>query len=81
MQPSARGEAANMAGVNLAHEFSDKGVAVAVLHPGWVKTDMTGGRGLVSSDEAAAGLISRMEELSMASSGTFWHANGETLPW
>jgi hypothetical protein len=42
---------------------------------------MTGGRGLVDPPESAAGLIARIDALDLSSSGTFWHANGERLPW
>ena len=73
--------AVNMAGVSLAHDLKDRGVAVALLHPGYVQTDMTGGRGNVQPSEAAAGLIARMDGLSMDNTGSFWHANGEFLPW
>ncbi|MEQ8205881.1 MAG: SDR family oxidoreductase [Woeseia sp.] len=72
--------AVNMIGTNLSHDLKPKGVAVALLHPGLVATDMTGGRG-ISATEAAAGLIARIDELTLASSGGFWHANGEGLPW
>jgi len=72
--------AVNMIGTNLSHDLKPKGIAVALLHPGLVATDMTGGRG-ISATEAAAGLIARMDELKLASSGGFWHASGEGLPW
>jgi hypothetical protein len=32
-------------------------------------------------DETAARLIARIDELTLARSGTFVHANGESLPW
>ena len=51
-----------------------------LLHPGWVRTDMTGGAGLIDVDESAAGLIERLDELSMATTGTFVHQSGERLP-
>jgi NAD(P)-dependent dehydrogenase (short-subunit alcohol dehydrogenase family) len=73
--------AVNMAGVSLAHELRDRGVSVALLHPGWVQTDMTGHRGHVSTEESARGLIDRLDQLSMETSGQFWHASGEDLPW
>ncbi len=73
--------AVNMAGVSLARDLASRGVAVALLHPGHVTTEMTGGHGLVSAAESAAGLIARLDELTLASSGGFWHANGQTLPW
>jgi NAD(P)-dependent dehydrogenase (short-subunit alcohol dehydrogenase family) len=73
--------AVNMAGVSLAHDLKERGIAVALLHPGFVKTEMTGGRGLVSAQAAAVGLMDRLDGLNMANSGTFWHANGDVLPW
>jgi NAD(P)-dependent dehydrogenase (short-subunit alcohol dehydrogenase family) len=72
--------AANMVGMNLRHDLAAEGVAVALLHPGLVATDMTGGRGVPATD-SAAGLIKRMDELTMETSGSFWHAEGYTLPW
>lgn len=73
--------AVNMAGRSLAHDLKDEGVAVAILHPGFVRTDMTGHQGLVDPPESAAGLVARIDELTLETSGGFWHANGERLPW
>jgi NAD(P)-dependent dehydrogenase (short-subunit alcohol dehydrogenase family) len=73
--------AVNIAGVSLARDLKDQGIAVALLHPGYVRTDMTGHEGFVDTDESARGLIERMDELTLETSGGFWHANGETLPW
>lgn len=72
--------AANMVGMNLHHDFSSLGIAVALLHPGLVATDMTGGKG-VSPAESARGLIARLDELGINNSGHFWHAEGYSLPW
>ena len=72
--------AANMVGKNLQHDLAPAGVAVALLHPGLVATDMTGGRG-ISPVDSASGLIARMDELTMETSGHFWHAEGYELPW
>jgi NAD(P)-dependent dehydrogenase (short-subunit alcohol dehydrogenase family) len=73
--------AANMAGVSLARDLAPSGVSVCLLHPGYVRTEMTGGRGNWNADEAAAGLLARIDELQLASTGSFWHADGQTLPW
>jgi NAD(P)-dependent dehydrogenase (short-subunit alcohol dehydrogenase family) len=73
--------AVNMAGVSLARDLRDRSIAVALLHPGYVMTDMTGGKGLISTTESARGLIQRMDDLDTASSGGFWHVQGEVLPW
>jgi NAD(P)-dependent dehydrogenase (short-subunit alcohol dehydrogenase family) len=72
--------ALNMAGVNLAHDFRHEGIAVAILHPGMVATQMTGHHG-ISTSESAEGLIARIDELRLEDSGGFWHANGDRLPW
>ncbi len=73
--------ALNMAGVSLAHDLRPAGVAVAILHPGYVKTDMTGGGGQISAADSASQLLARIDALTLSTSGTFWHANGEVLPW
>ena len=72
--------AANMIGMNLRHDLKSRGIAVALLHPGLVATDMTGGNGVPAGD-AARGLIARMDELNLDNSGGFWHAEGYSLPW
>ena len=73
--------ALNAAGVSLAHDLRSKGIAVALLHPGMVATDMTGAHGIPPA-EAARGLIARIDALTPEMSGRFWHATtGEILPW
>jgi NAD(P)-dependent dehydrogenase (short-subunit alcohol dehydrogenase family) len=73
--------ALNMAARSLARDLDGRGVAVGLLHPGFVRTEMTGGRGDVTADTAASMLIERIDEFSMAKSGSFMHANGQPLPW
>ena len=77
--------AANMAGLNLHHDLAPRGISVLMLHPGMVETDLTkgypGSHAYIQPEEAAAGLIRDMDELSPETSGRFRHANGEYLPW
>jgi len=73
--------AANAAGVSLARDLEKDGITVLMLHPGYVRTDMTGRSGLVEADESARGLIARMDTLGPEASGSFHHANGDALPW
>jgi NAD(P)-dependent dehydrogenase (short-subunit alcohol dehydrogenase family) len=73
--------AVNMAGRSLANDLKDDGVAVAILHPGFVRTEMTGHQGLIDPPESAAGLIARIDEVTLETTGSFWHTNGEVLPW
>ncbi len=76
---------ANMVALNLHHDLSKRGIAVAALHPGMVATDLTkdipGDFEYITPDAAAEGLIRRMDALTLETSGRFWHANGEELPW
>lgn len=73
--------AVNAAGKSLAMDLKERGIAVALLHPGYVRTDMVGGGGDVEPAEAAAGLVARLDELDLETTGSFWHAKGQRLPW
>lgn len=73
--------AVNAAGRSLAVDLADRGIAVALLHPGYVRTDMTGHSGFIDPDESVRGLLARMDGLTSDTSGGFWHQNGERLPW
>ena len=73
--------ALNVATANLAHELRPRGIHVVALHPGFVRTEMTGGNGNVEPADAAAGLIARLDELDASGSGSFVHADGRELPW
>lgn len=74
--------AVNMAGKSLSLDLADRAISVAILHPGFVKTDMTGGNGQVTPEQAAEMLWARIDDdLRPETSGTFWHANGDVLPW
>ena len=73
--------ALNAAGKSLAHDLYDDQIPVTIIHPGWVKTDMTGQTGHITPDESAAQIIQRIDEASLETSGTFLHANGSPLPW
>ncbi len=73
--------ALNMASVSLAIELRTEGIALAILHPGMVSTEMIGFQGQLQPAEAARGLLARIDALTLESSGSFWHQNGERLPW
>lgn len=73
--------ALNIATVSLAHDLRASGVAVALIHPGLVGTDMIGGHGDITPDQAAERIVLRIDELSIENTGSFWHSNGEVLPW
>jgi NAD(P)-dependent dehydrogenase (short-subunit alcohol dehydrogenase family) len=73
--------ALNAAGVSLAHDLKPAGIAVVILHPGAVRTDMTGGQGAIDPDASARGMLQRIDELELQATGRFLHENGAVLPW
>jgi NAD(P)-dependent dehydrogenase (short-subunit alcohol dehydrogenase family) len=73
--------ALNAAGMSLARDLRGDGIAVAILHPGYVRTDMTDQAGNVDPADSAKQLVDRIEALTLQNTGTFWHANGQILPW
>ena len=73
--------ALNIASVSLSHDLAERDIAVGIYHPGYVQTDMVGGRGDISASEAANRIIGLIDNLTMAESGVFKHSNGQQLPW
>ncbi len=74
--------ALSMAGKSLSLDLKPSGIAVAILHPGLVQTQMTNFTpGGITPEASVKGLLARIDALTLANTGTFWHANGEVLPW
>ena len=73
--------ALNSACKSLAIDLKPQDIAIAILHPGWVETDMTNQNGEITAKISARRLTERIEELTIDNSGSFWHSNGEVLPW
>ncbi len=73
--------ALNMGTRNLAHDLRPEGVWVAVINPGWVKTDM-GGRGAPTEvSTSAAGILRQLDALSAKTTGLFLDHSGKDWPW
>ena len=66
---------------SLARDFRDRGIVVALLHPGWVQTDMGGSDALISVAESVTGMRRVIEKLDPARSGTFMDYQGSAVPW
>ena len=73
--------ALNMGGMSMARDLAPRGITVLMLHPGFIRTGMTGGTGNDDPPVAAKGLIARIDAATPAQTGKFFHANGEELPW
>lgn len=77
---------ASKAGLNkvmqgLATDLKPLGIAVATLHPGWVRTDMGGAGAAVAPEDSAGGILKIAEELTLATTGRFLNWDGEPLDW
>ena len=66
---------------SLAEDLKQHNIYACVLHPGYVQTRMVGFNGDLTPEQAAQGLIHRIEELNAENTGGFWHSNGTPLPW
>lgn len=73
--------ALNKAMQGLALDLAGEGIAVAVLHPGWVRSDMGGPEAELSVEESAAGIRKVACGLTMADTGRFLQWNGSEHPW
>lgn len=56
-------------------------IASAVLHPGWVQTDMGGSNAPVTPHDSAAGLVKVIDRLTTKENGAFVDFKGEHIPW
>ena len=74
--------ALSMAAKSLSIDLLKEDIYVAILHPGLVSTRMTSfTKNGISTEESASGILKRIDSLNKHNTGTFWHANGEILPW
>ena len=73
--------ALNMAMRCLADEWRAEGIAVVMVHPGWVRTDMGGEDAPLAVSDSAAGLARLVERVTMADTGRFLDHDGSTMPW
>lgn len=66
---------------SLAFDLRDKGVTVALVHPGWVQTDMGGANAEITPQESAAGIKQVLDGLTLEDTGKFFKWNGEEHVW
>ena len=65
----------------LSVDLKPRGIIVAALHPGWVRTDMGGSEADIGADISVAGLRQVIAGLDMAHTGCFLDYRGRTLDW
>jgi len=65
----------------LATDLRADGIAVSVVHPGWVATDLGGNAADLSPDVSAAGLVRVIDKMRVVDSPRFYNYDGSELPW
>ncbi|KAF8688413.1 Enoyl-(Acyl carrier protein) reductase, partial [Rhizoctonia solani] len=73
--------ALNMVGRKLAHELEPSNVAVVLVHPGWVQTDMGGSDAPLTAVESIGGMLKVISQVDLKNSGEYWQWDGQRLPW
>lgn len=73
--------ALNAAWRSLSIDWRDRDLAVAMLHPGWVQTDMGGAQAPTPPEESIAGLRRVIAGLTREQSGGFLDYQGNVIPW
>jgi NAD(P)-dependent dehydrogenase (short-subunit alcohol dehydrogenase family) len=78
---SASKAALNAVMKSAAVDLAEKGVTVAVLHPGWVQTDMGGPEADLTPEESVTSMRRVIAGLTPADSGRFLNCDGAEFPW
>jgi NAD(P)-dependent dehydrogenase (short-subunit alcohol dehydrogenase family) len=73
--------ALNAAMKSMALDLQSRGVIAAILHPGWVKTDLGGPNALISVEESVDYMRATLERVTLKDSGTFFDIDGSVMPW
>ncbi len=73
--------AVNKAMQALAADLEPEGIAVIVMHPGWVRTDMGGGSADLSVTESRDGIVQVIDHLDLARTGRFLNYDGQEITW
>ena len=66
---------------SISVDLADEGMRVALLHPGWVRTDMGGPNGLIDTKTSVTGMTKVIDGLEQTSSGGFYNYDGAEIPW
>lgn len=72
--------AANMVAKNMSIDLAPQGITSTFLHPGYVRTDMTGD-GLIDVAESVKGMLDVLESKDKLLNGEWYHTSGRHLPW
>jgi len=65
----------------LSNDLKEEGISVICIHPGWVQTDMGGANASITPTESAAGILTIINDLTLAQNGRFYTYAGEEHIW
>ena len=66
---------------SLSVDLENEGMTVALIHPGWVKTDMGGPSALIDKKTSVKGMTKVISNLNISSTGNFYNYDGSIIPW
>ena len=66
---------------SLSVDLENEGIVVALIHPGWVKTDMGGPNALIDRETSVRGMTEVISNLDISSTGNFYNYEGSIIPW
>ena len=70
-----------MVSKNLSLDLAKDGILVALVHPGWVKTDMGGPNGLIDTTTSVQGILNTLTTLKKEQNGAYLNYDGRVIPW
>ncbi|HYM34143.1 MAG TPA: SDR family oxidoreductase [Steroidobacteraceae bacterium] len=64
-----------------AIELKQQGIAIGLVHPGWVQTDMGGAGAAITPTASADGIAKVIDQLTLDNAGSFWKWDGGVHAW
>lgn len=64
-----------------ALDIKKQGIAIGLIHPGWVQTDMGGAGASISPSVSANGIVKVIDQLTLKNAGSFWKWDGSLHDW
>jgi NAD(P)-dependent dehydrogenase (short-subunit alcohol dehydrogenase family) len=73
--------ALNAVMTSAAIDLKPQKIKVAIMHPGWVRTDMGGPHGEIDTPECVQQLRKTLANLTLEKTGSFFEIDGSIIPW
>jgi NAD(P)-dependent dehydrogenase (short-subunit alcohol dehydrogenase family) len=74
--------ALNIITKSMSIDLAPENIVATLLHPGYVRTDMTSGNGLITMEQSVSGMLSVLENHSDEElQGSWRDYKNEEIPW